>query len=201
MRDESQTLRAIRHIQLRDASAESAMRWLYEEYRPYVIRTFMRDGFRRDEAEDLTQDTFVRVLRGIPDFRGDSRFSTWLFMIARGVAANEIRRRNAAKRESPLERSFATLTDEELIEIEGIADPSPNPEEGASVNENISIFSDAVDRMPEMMRRCFQLTLQGYTMRDIAAMLAISTGTVKVHLHRARRMLEKMDLPLGGSQE
>lgn len=63
---------------------------IYESFHPKVLRFFSR-MFCRSEAEDLTQETFIKINRGLPGFRGDSKLSTWIYKIASNIAKDRFR--------------------------------------------------------------------------------------------------------------
>jgi RNA polymerase sigma-70 factor, ECF subfamily len=165
-------------------------------YRP-VHSFFLRKGFSRSEAEDLTQDVFLRVYQGIGAFRHRSRFATWLFEITAHVYLNEIRRRGTGKRRG-VEQSLDADTEDNLRELhEKVSRQSTAPQgplEDLLEKERLDRLRVAIVEMPPQMRRCFFLRyLRGYKYREIAYLMKISIQTVRAHLHQARERL-KLDL-------
>ncbi|HET7482409.1 MAG TPA: sigma-70 family RNA polymerase sigma factor [Actinomycetota bacterium] len=123
-------------------------------------------------ADDATQDAFVRTFRHIRRFKGTSKFSTWLFSIARNAAIDELRR---AHRRDRIEKKIAG---------ERPAGPS-----GSETSE-ASDVREAIAALPEELREVIVMVdLLGFAYRDAGAACGIPEGTVKSRVHRARREL------------
>lgn len=128
-----------------------------------------------DEADDATQDVFVRAWQRLAQFRGESAFGTWLFRLAINVLLS--------RREVVSIRRQRHVDDAELVD--GLSSRSGTPELGID-------FETAVERLPPGMRRIFVLhDVEGYKHEEIAAMLGIAPGTSKSQLHRVRMVLRK----------
>ena len=126
-----------------------------------------------EEADDATQDVFVRAWQRLGQFRGDSAFGTWLFRLAVNVMLS--------RREVVAIRHKRHVDDAELVESLSSAEASP--ELGVD-------FQAAIARLPPGMRRIFVLhDIEGYKHDEIAAMAGIAAPTVRAQLHRARRLL------------
>ena len=134
------------------------------------------------DAEDLVQETFLRAWRGIRRFRGESRYRTWLVRILLNAAAN---RRRALGRAAPPEPP-----------------PGPNgdPAEATVRRELLRRVLDAVQALPRRQRETILLRARGgLSLDEIAEVLGIGKGVVKVHLHRARRkLLRRFGPEIGG---
>ncbi len=144
-----------------------AYRLLYERYEQPFLRTAARILGRRQEAEDAVQETFLKLYRGIQNYKSGSRFSTYFFRILLNSCYDILRKRGP---ESPGESSLSLM-----------ANHSPR-ETGlrASIEKVIS-------SLPVRMRDCFVLfAVEEFQMDEIAQILEISTGTVKASIHRAR---------------
>jgi RNA polymerase sigma-70 factor, ECF subfamily len=126
----------------------------------------------RDEglADDVTQDTFVRAMRFLPRYRGESKFSTWLFSIARNCAMDELRR--LGRRARAARRASA-----------GAAMPVGDPNVGIEVREVVAALS------MELREPVVLIDMFGLSYKEAAMVLRIPTGTVKSRLHRARRSI------------
>jgi RNA polymerase sigma-70 factor (ECF subfamily) len=150
---------------------------VYAEYAPTVARWAARLGGPQADVEDITQEVFVVVNRGLAEFRGDSRLSTWLFGITARVAANERRRRKLRQwwfRLAPNlgERGPATA-DGALEQLE--------------TRERRALFHRALDRIGERQRRALILfELEEMSVDEVAAHMGLRPGNVRVLLHRAR---------------
>src|SRR5437588_12748960 len=151
-------------------------------YRTHVARihSLARRMLGTSEADEVTQDIFVRTWQKLGQFRGDSAFSTWLHRLAVNVVI-ERRRSFAIQRErmsdDPTALDFVTV----------------GPERADLTVD----FEHAIERLPPGAREIFTLhDVEGYKHREIAGMLEITTGTSKRQLHRARMLMRKH---LGGS--
>lgn len=134
---------------------------------------FLRHLVDDDElAADLTQDTFVRVHRALPYFRGESRFRTWVFAIARNIAVDDRRRRHRRGRD-------VELTEQRTRAASDAAPPGLGLE-----------LRSALDSLPERQRSAFVLVeVFGLRYREAGEVLATSEGTVKSRVFHARAAL------------
>lgn len=170
---------------------EESFEKLYKRFRPGVRSFFLRKGFTPQESDDLTQDVFLRVLKGIDTFRRESRFERWIWEIAANIYFNEVRRRRTEKRDG-LERSLDSGVETEEGVGPGITLPSkdPNPEEEIVRQDQSQALQAALQGLPDQMRRCCILRYgQGLKYKEIAVLMKISIETVKAHLHQARKRL------------
>lgn len=155
----------------RDVEAFEA---LYQEHRPKVHALALRLTREARPAEELTQEVFVQAWRGLPRFRGDSRFGTWLHAIT--VRAHLQRQRSRTRREA---RETADA------EIETYAFAAKRAMEGTDID-----LERAVARLPDGAREVLVLhDIHGYLHREIGSMLGIAEGTAKAQLHRARKLV------------
>jgi RNA polymerase sigma-70 factor (ECF subfamily) len=164
---------------------------LHELHVRRIRNFFLQRGFSKDEAEDLTQDVFFRVFRGIASFRLESGFKTWLFEIADHVYQNELRRRGAGKRKG-WETSIETGGQDEDGKPAAIEPPPSEPRALKDVleRERAEALSQAIQDLPEQMRTCFLLRYgQGRKYKEIAVIMRISIDTVKAHLFQAKKRL------------
>jgi len=127
------------------------------------------------DADELTQDVFVRVWQKLGTFRGDASFTTWLHRLTVNVVIERFRIDQARR---------ARLTDEPHV-FEAL----PGPRQTADLGLD---FEAALEKLPDGAREIFVLhDVEGYKHREIASLLEISAGTSKAQLHRARMMLRK----------
>ena len=160
---------------------ETAFRELVDEYKGLVFALIARSIPNRGRAEELAQDVFLKVHRGLPYFRGDARLSTWIYRIVI----------NALSQERP---ELATASLDEVPEGE---DRGPR-----QVGTDDRAFSDLVlrDRLQKAIDRLpvqYQVLISGHYMKgmryeELAAALDLPLGTVKTHLHRAKRRLRHL---------
>jgi RNA polymerase sigma-70 factor (ECF subfamily) len=181
--------------QLRDgARGEESFRLLFERFYWPLFRFFEGRGFSTEECQDLIQETFLRVHRGLEDFRGDARWEHWLFRIAANTAVKAVRHRAAGKRAGQ-----TVPWEEKDVEGSSSAVASGNPQ-GAEApaplrrlldQERKEILSQAITGLPPQMRRCVRLRVfQDLDYVEIAEILQISPSTVKVQLFKARKRLQ-----------
>jgi RNA polymerase sigma-70 factor, ECF subfamily len=147
---------------------------LYRRHLPRVHGLVRRMTGGRD-ADELTQDVFVRVWQKLGTFRGDASFTTWLHRLAVNVVIERFRVEQARR---------ARLHDGDQI-FETLAGPAQTTDIGLD-------FEAALEKLPDGARGIFVLhDVEGYKHNEIAALLEISPGTSKAQLHRARMMLRK----------
>lgn len=159
------------------AAASGDVRAFERVYRRHVARihTTAARMLGTEEADDATQDVFVRAWQRLGQFRGDSAFGTWLFRLAINVILS--RREVVAKRER------RHVDDADFVDT--LSSRSGSPEMGLD-------FEAAMRRLPPGMRQIFVLhDIEGYKHHEIAAMLGIAHGTSKSQLHRVRMILRR----------
>jgi len=158
---------------------EAAFEQLVRRHQRYVFNLAYRVLGDYAEAEDVTQEAFVRAWRGLSGFRGQARFTTWLYRIVHNLCLNRL---PGLRRE---------LLQVELLE-EVLDDPAPSPPDLFEARERVAFLHAELDRLPEKYRLVLTLRyLQGLSYAEIAAALDVPMGTVKTHLHRARRLLRE----------
>ncbi|HEU4949998.1 MAG TPA: sigma-70 family RNA polymerase sigma factor [Candidatus Deferrimicrobiaceae bacterium] len=163
---------------------------IYERFQPGILR-FLSRLVGEEEAEDVAQEVFLRVDRGLEGFRGESSIGTWIYRIARNAALDRLRSRPAW-----LESARQLQTHDSGEDPEDVI--SQIPDEGASLEryligkEMSECIRGRVDTLPESYRRVLVLSeLVGMTNAEIASALGVSEGAVKIRLHRARALLRE----------
>lgn len=133
------------------------------------------------DALDAAQETFLRAWRALAKFRGDSRFSTWLYRLASRICLDVLRARPA---QTPL-----SLTTEDEDEV-SLPDPSPSPHRTAEQSELRNLVGNALELLPPEHRAIVILRdVNGLSYEEIASVTGLESGTVKSRIHRARRKL------------
>ncbi len=157
------------------AGDQGAFGVLFERHARPVLGFLYNQVGSRDAAEELTQETFVRAYRCLPDFRDEARFSTWLFGIARNVAREWMRSMNAGRLRAV----------EHHLVSNNVASPSPVDELlGKELN---SIMEGALQSLDEDRRVVFALkVIQQRSYLEIVEITGFSLAKVKIELHRAR---------------
>ena len=149
-------------------------------YRIHANRVFSicaRMSGSRVQGEELTQDVFVRTWEKLPQFRGESAFSTWLHRLAVNVVLNA--RKTEGRRASRTEQS-------------DVEDDRRDEMARAPLHIERMDLQDAISKLPEGARRIFVLhDVEGYKHEEIAGMMGITSGGSKAQLHRARLLLRE----------
>jgi RNA polymerase sigma-70 factor (ECF subfamily) len=171
--------------------ANEAFRRLFDLYSPRLYHFFSRRGFPHSDCLDLTQETFLGIYKGIGAFRQDSSFETWLFKIATNAYRKRLRWGVAGKRDAP-EVPLGESLEEGGAMATVAATDLPAPGEEMLQRERALVLRQAIDRLPEQMRKCLVLRVDHeMAYKEIAVVLRLSPETVKVHLARARRRLQE----------
>ena len=184
---------------LAKAGELDAFEALTNRYEQRVYGLAMRMLRQEQDAEDVTQQTFLSVLENLAGFRGDASFSTWVLRIASHAALKIIRKRKGL---NPISLEEATEPSDNLTSIphpEFIADWRQSPALLVERNETRRLLDDALTRLDEKHRLVFLLRdVEGLSVRETADALDLSEGNVKVRLLRARLQLrEKLTRVLG----
>jgi len=150
-----------------------AYEMLYRKHVGRVHALCLRMTRNRSEAEELTQETFVRVWERLGSFRGESAFSTWLHRVAVNVVVTELRRRGRWR--------------ERFIEGEEVDVAQPAFASGGDLD-----LERAIAGLSPQARLVFVLhDVEGYKHGEIAELTGLAVGTSKAHLHRARLLLRE----------
>jgi RNA polymerase sigma-70 factor (ECF subfamily) len=163
----------------------AAFRELYNRHRSDVARLVYRMLGGRGDMDDVIQEVFVQVHKSLKDFRGQSKFSTWLHRVTVNVV---LMYRRAA-------RSRPVFADEPLGEtaVHGVHGEDVAPDEDAERRERVRAFARLLDRLADKKRIVFVLhELEGIAPSEIAKIVGAPVLTVRTRLFYARRELEAM---------
>jgi len=164
-------------VALAAAGDRQAFERLYRIHANRVFSICARMSGSRVMGEELTQDVFVRTWEKLPQFRGESAFSTWLHRLAVNVVLNA--RKTESKRASRTEQS-------------DVEDDRRDEMARAPLHIERMDLQDAISKLPEGARRIFVLhDVEGYKHEEIAGMMGITSGGSKAQLHRARLLLRE----------
>jgi RNA polymerase sigma-70 factor (ECF subfamily) len=157
---------------------EGAFQELVDRHKNLVFAMIARTVQDRSRIEDLAQDVFLRVHRGLPYFRGEARLATWIYRIVANVCTQ-------ARKRAPVPIS---LDDERSAVIT----PSGADPQFAGI-ELRDRLEKAIARLPDQQRLLIAAHyLQGVQYEDLADALGVPLGTVKTHLYRAKRQLRRL---------
>jgi len=162
------------------AGDDSAFEALFRKYQTSIFNIVSR-MVKGEDAYDLTQDVFCHVLRAVHTFRGDSKFSTWLYSIARNVCLNRIRRNNCVREESldsmTADQSYADFIPDESADVERIVE----------THEVQRLVNDVLATLPAEQRLLIVLRdFEQLSYEEISLVTEMSLSNVKSRLHRAR---------------
>ena len=165
---------------------ERAVAGLFREYRRPLLAFLIRHGVQQDLAEDVLQEVFVRVVRHADGFRGESAVSSWIYQIARNLAADATR----------------TPRREEQLDDEGwqqVADQTACVNDGAHkialddcVNKGFVAFGREHPERAEALRRT---ALDGWNVRDVAAFIERTEAATREYLSQCRKRLREFLSP------
>lgn len=158
---------------------------LVERYQNYVFTLVLRFTVSREDAEEISQDVFVKAYRSLQDFRGDSKFSTWLFTIARTTCLSFLRKKKLDILSLDNERSWLQLENKESgLYANGVEQKSRH----AMLNQAIMMLSPDDAQVLNLFYKADQ------SLEEIGKIMRLDPNSVKVKLHRARhRLKEKME--------
>ncbi len=165
-----------------------AFEQLIADHQKRIFSIAYRIAGNQEDAADMTQEVLVKVFRNLKSFRGDSKFSTWLYRVATTPCLDEQKKRR---------RHTAYSLDEELETDEGslatdLRDTGPTPEESAERKAVQQAIRIAIGKLKEEHKKVILLReVQGLSYEEIAKILKCSEGTVKSRINRARENLKK----------
>jgi len=161
---------------------------LVEKYEKLVYNAAYQLVRSEEDALDVAQETFLKAFRSLNSFRGDCRFSTWLYKICRNAALDYLR---AEQR-----RRTVSLTEEDEDGSENVIDPPDpdllsDPQRRLEQKEDRLAVRAAINRLSREHREILVLRdMEGYSYEEIAEMLDLELGTVKSRINRARRAVK-----------
>ena len=164
---------------------------LLSKYQDRIFNSLLRMVGNYDDALELTQETFVRAIRAIRQFRGNSGFYTWLFRIGMNLAINFHRRRKRVQISS-LDTAAQSTGHQADGLIKLIESDDPRPDERAEQNEQYQLLLQAIYQLEPPARAVLVLRdIEQLDYAEIADILSLPIGTVKSRLARARMALRE----------
>jgi RNA polymerase sigma-70 factor (ECF subfamily) len=172
----------------------SAFQTLVERHRSMVYRVAYQFSGNHHDAEDISQEVFIKVYRSLDRFRHDSQLSSWMYRIVMNACIDHRRRQSPANAASSEEAEHAMLNAPE---------ESPGPEDRAYAAEIGEVLEAEIGRLPPGQRIVFVMRHhQGLKLSEIAEGLGLAEGTVKRQLHaavhRLRHALRGSKVTVGG---
>jgi len=167
------------------AGDQQAYALLVDRYQQYVFTLTLRFLKTREDAEEVAQDVFIKVYRSLADFRGASKFSTWLYTIVNTTCITFLRKKKLETHSLDLEKVFEAA---DSIDSGMRANLVEQKSRVAMVNQAIRLLSTEDAEILTLFYKGEQ------TLEEIATILTIAPNAAKVRLHRARtRLKDKME--------
>jgi RNA polymerase sigma-70 factor (ECF subfamily) len=178
-------------VSLAQEGKEAAYRELIRRYERPVFSLIFRMVRDREIAEDLAQDTFIKVLNHIDRYRPEFKLSSWLFKIANNVAIDHLRKRQLETVSIDGSPHAASAAEVEATQMDVAARQETALEE-MEAKEIGKAIEGAIESLRPEYRSCIMLRhVEGRSYEEIAAMLDLPLGTVKTYIHRARHQLRE----------
>jgi RNA polymerase sigma-70 factor (ECF subfamily) len=168
---------------------------IHDEFRPKIQRYLIR-LVGEYEAEDLTQDVFIKISRALQTFKGESQLSTWIYRIATNAALDKLREPFFKR---VVENRLSNCSDSaEVVEVEDkdiwTGKEALSPEQQLFHKERFECYCDCIETLPLSYRTIIELSeLEELAVNEIADILGLSLDVVKIRLHRGRaRLLQEL---------
>ena len=162
---------------------QSAYGVLVSRYQSYVFTLAMRYVNDRELAEELAQDVFVKAYRYLADFKGNSKFSTWLYTIVHTTCLSQMRKKKEA---------VVFLEEETMVSIAD-SNSFESPSNRLEQKMQKQVLDSAMSQLPETDAQLLTLFYQGeQSVEEIGVIMGLTTSNVKVRLFRARGKLKEI---------
>jgi len=163
---------------------------LFERHNARLFNYYVRMTGDRQLSEDMVQDVFLRILKYRHTFRGESRFQTWMFTIARNVQMDNVKR---------WDRTQPLVTDGDARDEDRATVNEPASGDTADRRYDTELVKEALGRLsPEKREALILSRYEGMKYAEIAELAGCSVENVKVRVHRAMKDLKKIFLELSG---
>jgi len=167
---------------------ESAFKTIVEKWQDMVFNTCMGLVQDANDAEDVAQEVFIQVYESVEQFKGESKFSTWLYRIAVTKSLDHLRKKKRKKRFAFLQSLFG-VNEEEVIQDPEFHHPGVKLEN----KEQAAVLFKAISKLPDNQKAAFTLhKLEGLSYQEVAEALSTTVSSVESLMHRARGNLRKI---------
>ncbi len=163
---------------------------IHDEFRP-KIQNYLARLVGEYEAEDLTQDVFIKISRALQTFRGESQLSTWIYRIATNTALDKLRNPSF---KHIVYNGTSDCSDSAELETKDkdmwTGEDAPSPEQQLFRKERYKCYCDCIETLPSNYRTIVELSeLEELAANEIAEILGLDLDVVKIRLHRGRKKL------------
>ena len=180
-------------VRLAQNGDQDAFGELVLRYEKQVYNLALRMVGQEQDALDLSQEAFVRAWRGLPAFRSDAKFSTWLYRLTSNICIDFLR--------SQKNRRTVSMTveeDQEESQQWQLPDPAPGPEQQTVEREQARRIKAAMEQLAPEQRQILTLrAIHGLSYAQIGQIMQLKEGTVKSRLNRTRQQLKQILMPEG----
>ncbi|MFT8312237.1 MAG: RNA polymerase sigma factor SigW [Sporolactobacillus sp.] len=175
---------------------QQAFAELVERYKNSVFAICLRMVGNAQEAEDLSQEAFIRAYNHIDQYDHERKFSTWLFRIATNLSIDFLRRRKNVVSLDAVVPGTEGLSLNAMLPDEG-----EQPEDRIVRKETEEMVQGEIKKLPEKYRSAVVLKyIEDLSLKEISEIMEIPVGTVKTRIHRGREMLRKNMMAEGGGR-
>ncbi len=189
MTGETSDLALVERVQRGDRAAFDVLVLRYQHKVLKLVMRYVRDAA---EAEDISQEAFIKAYRALPTFRGDSAFYTWLYRIAINTAKNAL----VSSKRRPIEYDL-DLQDPEQYDMHARLKDSETPEGLLLTDEIRRTVDGAIADLPEDLRTAIVLReIDGLSYEEIASTMDCPVGTVRSRIFRAREAIDRRLRPI-----
>ncbi|WP_202081283.1 RNA polymerase sigma factor SigW [Caldalkalibacillus salinus] len=175
-------------IKKASAGSRTAFRAIVERYKNKIYHLAYRMLGNHTEAEDVAQETFIRVYTKLDRYNDDHKFSTWIYRIATNLCIDHLRKR----------KQHVQSLDQEVAGVEGlalysqVASTTDTPEEEVMTLELREEVQLAIDKLPPQYKTIIILRyLQDLSLQEISEVIDLPVTTIKTRIHRGREALKK----------
>jgi RNA polymerase sigma-70 factor, ECF subfamily len=166
---------------------------LYQKYKRPILNYIYRFIGNSHSAEELTQETFVRVYMNIQNYQPRAKFSSWVYRIAGNLAKNFLRHASYDKRASNIKKDPDASHSETISPVEYIADSSKKPDENAQSKEEELLVQQAIGMLPDKLKEAVILCdIKGFSYAEAADIMKCSPMTAGSRIWRGRERLTKL---------
>jgi len=167
---------------------DAAFKIIVDTWQDMVYNTSLGIVQNTEDAQDVAQEVFVQVYESVNQFKGDSKFSTWLYRIAVTKSLDHIRKKKRKKRFAFVQSLFG-VNEEEIRHEPDFHHPGISLEN----KEKAAVLFQAIDKLPDNQKTAFTLhKLEGVSYQEVAEIMETSVSSVESLMHRAKGNLKKI---------
>ncbi|MBI1269631.1 sigma-70 family RNA polymerase sigma factor [bacterium] len=187
----------------RQTKDKTLFKSLVRRYQNRIYNAAYRMLGNKEEAEEVVQDTFIKMHQSLDKFRNQASFAAWLFRISHNVSIDRLRARRRKNKSGFVLFSFNPLStlggdgDEERGGVvQQVADERPDPQQEIDLSEESKVIEQSLRLLPENQRAVLILhDIEGFSYQDIAEIIGANIGTVRSRLHYGRQKLKELLMP------